>query len=330
MAEAPRFYIFHGEDEFTQKETLADLKEKMGGDPSMVELNTSVMDGATVQLGEVMHACNSLPFLSDKRLVIVSGLLERLSGRENAADRETLLDFLTRLAPTTRLIFMERKRLSAQSPFIRLASNSPLGYIKAFGVLKGRELEQWIEERVQDGGGRIEPEAMDMLAIGVGDDLRLLNLEIDKLLSFTGLERPIGPADVEALVPMVSQSNIFELVDAIGQQRSQKAAALLHNSLAAGADPGYLFAMIVRQFRLLIQVREKLDEGVRPSEMGRVVGIHSFVATKMSQQAAFLPLERLEQIYRQLLDTDVAIKTGRLDAAAALDLLVVELAGAVV
>jgi DNA polymerase-3 subunit delta len=325
MAEAPRFFIFHGEDEFTQRETLAALKARLG-DAALLDLNTSRFDGQTVELGELLHACSSFPFLADRRLVIVEGLIERLRGRGNESARDALLDNLPRLPPTTRLVFLERQTLPAENSFLKLAADSPAGYARVFQVPKGSALVRWIRERTRARGGAIQPPAAALLAANVGEDLRLLEMEITKLLSFVNLSRPIEPADVELLTPYAAQGDIFSLVDAIGQRRGQEAVAVMRGRLEAGDQPLYLLAMIVRQVRLLIQVREKLGQGYRPEEISKQLELHPWVAGKLCQQANGYDLAQLEAIHRRLLDTDVVIKTGGINPSVALELLVVELA----
>jgi DNA polymerase-3 subunit delta len=322
MAEAPRFYVFYGSDEFTQKETLADLKRKMGNDPAMVDLNTTYFDGRQVSLSELRHACSVFPFLSDKRLVVVEGLLNRIEGKE----REALLAFLPELPSTTRLVFLEESGLSANNPFLKLAQSSTAGYARLFEVPKGRALEGWIQQRVEAHGGTIDPRAAAVLAANVGEDLRLLEMEIRKLVTYTELKRPIEQEDVELLTPYAGQVVIFDLVDAIGQGQRQVATTLLRRKLEEGEEPLYLLAMIIRQFRLLIQVKEQGEEGASIEETGQLIHLHPYVTSKIAQQAENYTLFRLEAIYRQLLDTDVAIKTGQVEPEAALDLLVVELA----
>lgn len=322
MAEAPRFYIFYGPDEFTQKETLADLKSKIGGDPALVDLNTSYFDGRQVSLSELRHACSAFPFLSDKRLVIVEGLLSRLEGK----DREALLALLPELPSTTRLVFLEEGGLAPNNPFIRLAQSSPAGYVRQFEVPTGRALEGWIQQRVEFHDGAINPRAAALLAANVGEDLRLLDMEICKLVAYTGLQRPITPEDVELLTPYAEQVVIFDLVDAIGQRHQQVAATLLRRKLEEGEEPLYLLAMVIRQFRLLIQVKEQQERGASIEEISGLMHVHSYVIGKIAQQANNYTLERLEAIYHQLLDTDVAIKTGQVEPEPALDVLVVELA----
>ncbi len=327
-ADPPRLYIFHGADEFSQKVTLAELKEKMGGDPAMVDLNTSRFSGRSVQFGELVHACNSLPFLSDRRLVIVEGLIEHLNAKERKAEREALLEFLPQLPPSTRLVLLEKTALPPGNPFIRLASDPDLSFARQFDIPTGYALVQWVIQQANGKGGDITRPAAALLAANAGDDLHLLDMELEKLLGYVGLARPVQPEDVELLTPYAGQVVIFDLVDAIGQQREQVAATLLRRKLDEGEEPLYLLAMITRQFRLLIQVKEKLEQDLRVDEIGGQIKLHPFVTRKIAQQAGNFTLPQLDDIYRQLLDTDVAIKTGRMDPAVAVDLLVVELARA--
>lgn len=324
MAETARFFLFHGPDGFTQRETLAGLKSRLG-DASVVDLNTTHFDGRAVRLGELMQVCDSFPFLSDKRLVVVEGLLERLTSKDAQADREALLAYLPKLLPSTRLVFLERSKLARNNPFLLLAAESPFGYVRFFEVPRGIALEMWIKQRVEKAGGTIRPQATALLATNVGENLWLQQMEINKLLDYVSSARPIEPADVELLTPYAAQAGIFELVDAIGQRNGKVAVSLLQDKLAAGEEPLYLFAMIVRQVRLLIQVKEKAEQGVTQAEMAQVLGQHRFVIGKVYQQAYNFALSQLEEMHKMLLDTDMAIKTGQVSDSTALQLLVVEL-----
>jgi DNA polymerase-3 subunit delta len=84
--------------------------------------------------------------------------------------------------------------------------------------------------------------------------------------------------------------------------------------------------MVVRQFRLLLQAREVLDGGASDAEVARIVGIHPFVAGKISHQARQITLPALEDIYHRLLEMDLAVKTGQLSEELALETLVARLA----
>jgi DNA polymerase III subunit delta len=136
---------------------------------------------------------------------------------------------------------------------------------------------------------------------------------------------PSPRGDVALLTPYVSEANVFEMVDALGKRDGATATRLLHR-LLDDDDPFSLFGMMVRQFRLLLQAREYLDGGGAPKQTGKALGVHPFVGEKVAAQARFFSLPQLEQIYHNLLDTDVGIKTGKVEAQLALDLLIAGIA----
>ena len=326
------FYLFHGEDEFSRSETLADFKKKMG-DPGLVELNTTIFDGHKVTLGELKHACDSIPFMADRRLVIVEGLLTHLAskGKKRTLPAwqkeylEKLTQYLKHLPETTRLVFVEDKSIGKGNPIHRLALADKRGHVKEFTPPQRRELNRWIEKRVKKKGGQISAAATETLAAFVGNDLRLLDQEIEKLVIYVDGARPISEDDVRLLVSYVQEANIFEMVDALGQRNGQRAARLLHQLLDAGEHPLALLGMIVRQFRIMIQVKELSGQGLSQQDMATRLKLHPFVVKKTTRQAMNFSMEQLETIYRKLLETDVAIKTGKMNDVLALDMLVVGL-----
>jgi DNA polymerase III subunit delta len=311
------FYVFHGDDPHSQQETLAELKAKLG-DPAMLDLNTSQFEGGGIDLSQLRHACNSMPFLAEKRLVIVRDFFAASPAKETM---DELLASLPQLPETTRLVFLESRPLSEKHPAVRLAHAEENGYVKAFNRPEGHDLERWIRQRVEAGDGRISPRATHSLAVNVGSELHVLDNEIEKLLLYKE-GQTIEEEDVDLLSPYAAQASIFELVDALGNRNGRVAALLLQKKINEGADPFYLFSMFVRQFRLLIQVKELSTEGMQPPEIAKKLKIHSFVAGKVAQQSHAFSLPQLEQIYGHLLDIDVGVKTGRTDMATAIDLLV--------
>ncbi len=328
----PTFYVLHGEDEFTRSETLADFKRRLGP-PDTVDLNTTVLDGKRLTLGELHHACDAVPFLADKRLVIVTGLLSRLSPRRKKTLSEAkqkllndLADYLPHLPPTTRLVLVEDRSLPSKHPILKLARQEERGYVKRFDRPDARDLPQWIKRRVQAHGGDIEPRAAHRLAAIVGADLRLLDQEIVKLVTYKDEEGPINESDVEKLVPYSQDAVIFDLVDALGHRDGSTAADTLHRLISEGEHPLRLLGMIIRQFRLLIQVKTLKDKGALPRDISKTLGIHPFPARKLHRQATHFTPAQLEKVYRYLSETDLAIKTGKMDAELALDLLVAGLA----
>jgi len=329
---APTFYVFHGTDEFTRAETLVNFKRRLGP-PDTVDLNTTVLDERGLTLSKLRHACDAIPFLAEKRLVIVNGLLTRLAARQAKKASSTrkeylaaLADYLPRMPETSRLVFVENKALPAKHPILKLAQQDERGYVKRFDPPKDHSLPRWVTERVRKHGGEIDTQAAQQLAVIVGADLRLLDQEIVKLATYTNAERPITTADVDVLVPYAQTAIVFDMVDALGRRDGRTASQTLHRLLDAGEHPLGLLAMIVRQFRLLIQVKELRMGGASARNVAQALKLHSFPAGKLYNQSSHFTAAQLETVYRHLLDTDVDIKTGKIEVELALDLLVAGLA----
>lgn len=337
------FHLFHGQDAYSQRETLAAMLAKEG-DADMLSLNTTRLD-SRVTFAELQAACDAMPFLARVRVVLVEGLLSTVPDK---AFMEKLVAYLPNLPATTRLIFLEPHALPDNHRLIRLATEQKIGYVRKFELPRGVELERWARAHVEARGGHITPQATSLLAANVAPlfpassgygagsahttkenvaDLSLLGNEIEKLVLYKGMGETIDVADVERLSPYAAEAAIFDLVDALGNRQAARAAELFQAKVVAGADPFYLFAMFIRQFRLLLQARALLDAGERAAGIAEQLKQRPFVADKLARQARNFTLPQLEAIYRRLLEIDVEAKTGKADLLTALYLLVAGLTG---
>lgn len=318
------FYVFDGEDTFSQGEQIVSLMASMG-DPAACELNTIVLDGRTTTLNEIRHHCDTMPFLSDRRIVLVKGLLEQLTQRSSHTDGqflEKLVDYLPNMPDTARLIFVESKALPKRHPVLKLARGSEDGHVKTFRIPRGSELARWVRSQVKQAEAEIEPRAVQALCTFVGSDLYQLHNEINKLAAYTDGQRAISVQDIQLLTPHARQASIFDMVDALGQRDGKTATRIYHTLLDAGDHPLALLAMIIRQFRLLIQVKELAPELGTHQAIARKLGQNPYPIQKILAQSRNFTFLQLQQIYHKLLDTDVEIKTGQIDAVLALDTLI--------
>lgn len=319
------FYVFQGQDQFSCTEELMALKAKMG-DPAMSDLNTATLDGVSLDMAELVHHCDTVPFLADRRLVVVKSLLRRLGQRAKGAADEVflgaLVSYLPSLPETTRLVFLEEQELKPGHPVLALAARDKSGYVKTFRLPEGNALAHWIQKRVKEAGGEITPDAVSVLSTFVGNDLHQLSHEIAKLIAYTDGQRAINERDVALLVQRAREANIFEMVDALGKRDGQTASRIYHELLDDGEHPLALLGMIVRQFRLMIQVKE-LAPGISTAEaIARKLRQKAYPIKKILLQSNNYTMAQLSTIYHKLLDADVEIKTGKTDAILALDLLI--------
>jgi DNA polymerase-3 subunit delta len=321
---ATTFYLLHGDDELRIQEEAERLRAGVMDSPN-AGLNTSVFDGASADLNDILGAALAFPFLADVRLVIVKGLLTQAmrkgAGAIGKKTVETLLQKLPELPDWARLILVERERIDERNKIVQLVREHERGSEKLYMVPK--DTTSWIIKRAQDTyQASIEPRAAAALAMMTQSDIRGADNELLKLVLYVNGERPISEADVALMTPYVSEASLFDMVDALAEGRSQAAAALLHRLLDQQEDPFSIFGMVVRQFRLLLLAKEHLAGGGSPKELPEVLGIHPYPAEKVARQSRSFNVSQLEQIYRRLQDYDFKIKTGRIEAVLALDLLI--------
>jgi DNA polymerase III subunit delta len=341
----PVVYLLHGDDDQASAAFITQLTAKIG-DATVADLNTTRLESKGLALAALRAACLTAPFLARRRMVVLEGYLSGLTARKGksseedpedteesgppSARKEVIKDFLAflpEIPSTTALVLLEKRALTPSHPVLKWAAENPaLAFIRQFDPPKGAELPAWIIRRAQAEGGAFSPAAAQALAALAGDDPRVLAQEIVKLLTYAGFSRPVTPADVAALTPESAYTSIFDMVDAIGGRNGARALGLLRKTSAQG-NIGGVFAMIVRQFRLLLLAREALDSGTPPARLAAAIGVHPFVAQKLAGQARNFSLSGLENIFRRLRDIDEEVKSGRIELDTAMETLVAELAG---
>jgi DNA polymerase-3 subunit delta len=326
-------YILYGLDDFSLNQAVEKIKADLG-DREMVATSTTSLEGKNLTLSELRNKCGAAPFLSSHRLVIVDGLLGRFevkqsrprSGRGKSGNGlgewEDLVSYIKQMPETTVLMLVDGE-MKGQNPLLKRLS--PLAEVRTFPLLRGSDLKAWIQRRVKEEGGEITPQAVNLLAELIGGDLWAMNGEIQKLLLYSQ-GRPISEGDVRQLVSYIQEANIFALVDAVAEGRIELAQRILHRLYDDGVAPTYILVMITRQFRLIAQARE-LGKGLSRLQIQDRLGLkQSYVVDKTLGQAKLYDFEGVKRAYDKLLETDLAIKTGKYSDKLALELLVTELA----
>lgn len=338
--------LLHGSEELIRSEHLAAIRASLGA-AELADLSTTTLDGRKLTLAELRHHCDTLPFLSERRLVVVEGLIAQFARRRQAAraarqqsdkarrapttveqELQALMGYLEQVPDTTELVLLETEQVKQQDTlFKRLRELAGRGEarILACEAPAQSDLPDWVERRAKAKGAAIERSAAYELATVVGRNLRLLDNELEKLIAYRSGDGPIRRQDVRLLVPYAKEANIFDMVDAIGRRDTATALHLLRELERDGAAPLYLLAMIVRQFRILIQVADQMKRGLDQRAIAAAIGLHPYPTGKAMQQCRHWRMAELEAAYDRLLETDLAIKTGKLPDELALELLVVEL-----
>ena len=326
-------HVLLGEDDYSIRQALGEIKKTIGDETALLT-NTTVLDGRQVTVDQLRSACETVPFLSEKRLVVIEGLLGRFepAGRTrkkktgNNSDNDnikTFVDSMKQLPGFTELVLIDGKT-GGNNPLLR--EFMTVTRVRSFPLLRDSQLKQWVAQRVTEAGSTISPQAVNSLVGFVGNDLWLMSNEIEKLMVYAAGRR-IEEDDVKALVSNAREAGVFAMVDAIIELRASKAQEYLQQLLRQGAAPAQLLVMISRQVRIIFQIKELRNQKKIRAEIQKKLGLTSdFVLNKAWEQSDRYSSTRLREVYHRLLETDLCIKTGKYDGDLALDILIAELA----
>lgn len=326
-------HVVYG-DTFLVAEEVRRVKAELGVN-DLMESNRHRVVAGQVRPDEALAMCHSMPFLEPLRLVEVEGALatQESSGRGGRGRRQRaasggwaqLADAIPNMPETTLLILVDGD-VAQGNPLLRALAEHCAIHRQATPT--GTALSQWIKRRAEDKGSSITPPAIQSIAESVGGDLWTIDRELEKLSLYTA-GREINDADVRALVPYAQEANVFAAVDAMMDGQPGPALRLLMQLIADGHDPLYIIAMIERQLRLMALAKDLTQRGVTAPELGKRMGTNSdFVVRKTLGQVRRLSPEEIARKYRRALESDLAIKQGRLEPVVSLQLLAADLATA--
>ncbi len=309
-------FLFTGDDTFrlhNQIKAWQDaFKEKHG------DMNLVVLDGAEAGAGEMISQIEAMPFLGEKRLLFIEGLpdapktrnADKVTKKDEAREEELkkLADYLEKIPETSVVIFVQPhpdKRKSLYKKIVQLAT------VKEFEPLTGAALNQWVQNQAKIHKTSISAADAEYLVSLAGQNLWRIDQELQKLSAY--LEgQAIDRKAIDRLVIPTIEANVFHLTDALGAKDHRQAIRDLHRTLAAGDSLRQTFYMIVRQFRLFLQVGGYLKNypNTSPANIATSLKIHPFVAKNTMGQLKHFKTDELKDAYRRLLEIDVALKTS--------------------
>lgn len=268
-------------------------------------------DAADECLQDFFRSFGQNSLFCDKKFFVVKNSISGKEFKEAAIERVKEMA----VSPHNILFCQEGKVLKADR-FLKAILK--YGQAQEFAPLEGARLEQWITAEVA-ALGRSEGKAIaPLLARRIGNDLWRMDNELQKLHHFAA-GRVISAADIEKNISGAAENNIFATVDAIATGGKSRAIAMIKRHIAAGDHPLYLLAMIAAQFKNLFLIK------MSPAASARRLGVHPYVFSKTSAQARQFDVQKLRDVCHRIRQADFDIKTGKVDAAAGLDLLIAKI-----
>ncbi len=314
--------LIYGEDSFRVAEKVRQLKDAFRQKYDPTGYNTVSFpsdDSNKLEVSEVLQSACSFPFLGSRRMVLVNGLFSFLK----KTDEKIWLDGFNRMPESSIVVLWEEieTKVVEKKQWVKDFSKTAEVHTYPFPVLTGSALVKWTTDRVKALGGLSDQNAIVALIERVGGDLWQMSHEIEKLGAFSH-GKVITKEMVDDLVHATFEGKIFELMDAISKKQSSRAIRLLEDERSAGSDDHYLLTMLGRQVRILLGARALLDQNSNVSKqiVATELDVHPFVAQKSLEQARLFSFDDLRIAHELLFEYDLKIKTGRISADLATDL----------
>ncbi len=306
----PRVYIFHGDDAVGRARYIAQLRRRLEAlSPGVAALNYQRLTPEQHTLEDLQRAVLASPFLAPRRLVHA---VDPLAWAKNPARKSTFLRILEDVPQTTALILEIRELLPAPRGrrsghwLLAWAQQRPdRVYVRALPTPRdAATMVRWVQWLAQQEGGAIEPEAAQALVEAVGTDTALAWQEMQKLLLYADAQgRAIQPEDVRTLVVGHAPPQVFPWIEQLAMgQRTEAWRAL--PELLRQEDPRALWNLLLRHARLLLALREAMDEGADLAAVAATWRVPSFALAKYQAQARRYTLEQLLALHRQFYLTE--------------------------
>jgi DNA polymerase-3 subunit delta len=320
--------VLEGKDEFRLSERVSEFRLTVTP-LEMSEINTTMLDGNIVTVDELLTSLSTVPFMADRRLVIVEGLLNRLGdvNKRSAGSKKDLTewlnfpDLLTNLPPTANLLLIERESLPSNK---FLSTILKLGQVEKFSPLGHRDLLEWINTRSSKLGLDIERTAVTLIADSVGSELRLIDSELNKIKTYSR-GRLITREDIILMVPYVRQQNVFRVVDSVIEGRTRDALNASSMLINLGESPFGIVRMIERQLRFLILAKHLLSRKIPTGDIGKHINLSGYPLQKTLEMEKKISQVKIMSMHDNLLKSNIRVREGKLTEQESFDLLISEL-----
>ena len=308
-----QLYLLYGEEGYLRKSYRNRLTQAIMQDGD--KMNYHYYEGKGLQVGKIIDQAETLPFFSDRRLIVI----ENSGFFKNAAVE--LAEYLKDIPETTAFIFVEAE-VDKRSKMFKVVKDK--GSAVELGVQDEKMLLQWIGGMFKKEQKKIEEKTARYILEKVGNDMQHLQCEIEKLICYTVGRNVVTIADVDAICITQIGNHIFDMVNAVAEKRQKQALEYYYELLALKEPPMRILYLLTRQFRLLYQVKGFAGKGFSNKDIGSKLGLHPYAVGKHLSQGRQFQKQELWEIMQDAAETEEAVKTGRLTDKLGVELFIVK------
>jgi DNA polymerase-3 subunit delta len=318
-----RVYLLYGDEHFLIDYYTRALTDAVVPQSERL-MNHDVFEGKSIPVSQITDAANTFPMFNGYRLVTVrdSGLFAMKKKGEAEArrdDADAMAAYFAEVPPSTVLLFVETDTDKRTRLFKQVEK---LGYAVNCAKPTPAELNKWVVNIFKKRGKAITPESAAALIQAVSGGMTAIDNEAEKLCAYAGERADITPDDIAAVVSPTLESRVFKLVDAAVAGNKTEAVRMYGDMLLLKESPFGILAMIVRQYRMILQCKAALEKNMRRYDIISEFGIRDFVVDACIEQGRRLTMRQIVAALTACRDMEVRIKSGMMDAETGVEMLV--------
>lgn len=306
-------YLLYGEEAYLKQQYKRNLLRALVKEEDTI--NFSHQEGKAIDVHSVIDFCETMPFFSERRVVLIedSGFFKNKC--------EELADYMKQLPEYVCLIFVETEVDKRNRMYKAVKS---CGCVTEFVKQDEKTLMRWAAGILGKEGKRITQKDMELLLEKAGTDMGNLRMELEKLISYTMNRQVVNAQDIEAVCSVQTTNKIFDMVRAVTEKKQEKALELYYDLLTLKEPPMRILFLLARQFRQLLLVKKMAAEGVTQNEIASRLGIPSFAVRNAAVCSREYTEIELEETVKDFVDAEEAVKTGRLGDVLSVELLIIK------
>jgi DNA polymerase-3 subunit delta len=317
-------YIFCGSDEGLIKTAIKKIRN-LKIDENFADFNYTKISGDKLNLDTLINNCESIPFMSEYRMVEIfrANFLRDGKGEDGGRDIESFRNYLKDIPPYTFLIMYyvfedDREKLSS-----RVKKLQNVCQVVKVDKLKGIGFQSKVKSMFEEKGKSIGKSEVGYFCSIIENNMSIVNNEIEKLILYTE-GREITREDIIKMSPYEKENDIFNLVSYLSERNIKAAIDTLNQLVYRGEKPPKILAMIERQFKLLFALRIKVAKGVKKEELVKEYSLNPYIADKMIIQSKKFSQEALKKNIEICINTESEIKSKSVDQKNAIEMLMVK------
>lgn len=320
-------YLFLGTESYladSAKQTL--IQATLAEDER--DLNFGIYDMEEVPVGVALDDAESVPFFGDKRLVIMDRpnfFTAEKSKQKIDHDLVWLENYLKNPPDFTILAFFAPyEKLDERKKITKLLKK--IATVIEVNTLSEKEVRHFLKDTIANEGYTMTPEAFELFIQLTDAKLSTAMSELPKLLLFSSDTKQITKSAVNDLVAKSLEQNIFALVEYVLKRQTANALSLYQDLLLQKEDPIKINAILMTQFRLLLQVKFLEKKGYQQGDSAGMLKVHPYRVKLAIQQARKFSEKVLVSAFEGLVDAEYRLKTGQGDKEMQFELFILQFA----